>query len=70
MAYPALVALMMQYREGLSNPGEATWKGSVYRINGLKRDMDAQTWLNEQLEYFGFKPTEAKKQLHPWASLH
>ena len=39
MAYPALVALMMQYREGLSS----------------KEERYTHYWLNEKIESLGFK---------------
>ena len=47
MAHPALVALVMQCREGLNNPSKAIWSGSSSR-----RMVE---WLGEQFKRLGFK---------------
>ena len=44
MAHPALVALVMQCREGFSNPSKAIWSGSTF-----------QDWLKGQFKSLGFK---------------
>ena len=45
MAHPALVALVMQCREGFTNPSKAIWSGSPF-----------QDWLKEQFKSLGFNP--------------
>lgn len=49
MAHPALVALVMQCREGLSDQSLAIW-------NNRESSWSMETWLKEQLESLGFKP--------------
>jgi hypothetical protein len=65
MARPDLVALMMQYREGLSNPDKAIWKESKSESNPPSASMSIwprlsrlpeQRWVNEQLGSLGFTP--------------
>ena len=46
MPYPAFVVLMMRYREGLGNKDTAPWKGWYH----------PGSWLDTELEHFGFKP--------------
>ena len=47
MAHPALVALVMQCREGLNNPTKAIWSGSS--CDGMVE------WLDEQFRSLGFE---------------
>jgi len=47
MAFPAIVVVMMEYREVLRNPQRAPWNGFL--------DGDVG-WLNTKFESFGFKP--------------
>ena len=47
MAQPALVGLIMQYREGLGNPEQAVWRHLVF---------GSQTWLQHHINSLGFKP--------------
>ena len=56
MAFPAFVALMVKYREGLKNPVKAIWQEDGYWDEGYLVEMDESTWLNTQFETFGFKP--------------
>jgi len=52
MHHPALVVLLIQYREGLGNRRGAIW--NVGKANwGVT---DSKVWLNEQFTSFGFKP--------------
>ena len=54
MPYPAFVALMMQYREGLGNPEKGIWKIYIGRYCSA---LSAQErWLDEEFGRFGFKP--------------
>jgi hypothetical protein len=56
MAHPALVALMMQYQEGLSNPGKAIWKESKSESNPQSGWLPEQRWVNKQLGSLGLTP--------------
>jgi hypothetical protein len=63
MAHPALVALMMQYREGLSNPDQAIWKRSKPGPNPPSMApwqwlhmRQEQRWAIEQFKSLGFTP--------------
>jgi len=49
MAFPAFVAFLMQYREGLGNPGKAIWKETTNRTVHGKMG-----WLMTQFESLGF----------------
>lgn len=56
MPYPAFVALMMEYREGLRNPETATWtKWQIYGHYRSQNDLQ-EAWLNQTFGRFRFKP--------------
>ena len=50
MPYPAFVALMMRYREGLRHQGTASW------TTQLTGKSDRISWLNQEIGRFRFKP--------------
>jgi hypothetical protein len=57
IAYPAFIALMMQYREGLCNSDKAIWKKTLVRTFSRQMEpMNERMWLNVQFGSFGFKP--------------
>ena len=53
MPFPAFVALMMQYREGLRDKNTAPWNG---------RRGDCNSWLDQELGHFGFKGSSLRVQ--------
>jgi len=57
MVHPSLVALMMEYREALTEPYGAPWYGDS-DMNGDSdtNEKNEKKWLSENFESFGFKP--------------
>ncbi len=61
MAFPNLVALMMQYREGIIEPNQAIWDDWVPvqplpRRRGSVSTSREVLWLDEQLDSLGLAP--------------
>ena len=61
MAFPHVVALMMQYREGTIQPNQAVWNGWVPPRSPPRRRDSVRvsyeySWLDEQLESLGLAP--------------